>query len=128
MNEAHIENSKQFVFDTYAIMELIKGNSNYKPYLDVNFLINDFIFAELCYNLLRENKVKAEEYAKKYASYISKLEPDWIKEAMEFRLSWKDRNVSMTDCISYVMAKRLGIKFLTGDKEFKEMDNVEFVK
>ena len=40
---------------------------------------------------------------------------------MEFRLKWKDRKVSMTDCIGYVMAKRLGIKFLTGDKEFEKI-------
>ena len=26
------------------------------------------------------------------------------------------------------LAKKLGIKFLTGDKEFKDFDNVEFVK
>ncbi len=34
----------------------------------------------------------------------------------------------MTDCIGYIFAKQLGIKFLTGDKEFENLDNVEFVK
>ena len=38
------------------------------------------------------------------------------------------RNVSMTDCVGYILAKQLGIKFLTGDKEFEHLDNVEFVK
>lgn len=47
---------------------------------------------------------------------------------MEFRLKWKDRKVSMTDCISYFQASELGIKFLTGDKEFEDFENVEFVK
>ena len=59
------ETKESFVFDTYAILEIIKGNINYKPYLDATILINDFIFAELCYNLLKENKEKTEEYAKK---------------------------------------------------------------
>jgi uncharacterized protein len=130
MTEENIRESKKgsYVFDTYAIFEIIGGNSNYNPYLDSGVIINNFIFAELCYNLLRENKVKAEEYAKKYSQYISSLEPEWIKEAMEFRLKWKDRDVSMTDCIGYIMAKKLGIKFLTGDKEFEDMENVEYVK
>ena len=34
----------------------------------------------------------------------------------------------MTDCIGYIMAKKLNIKFLTGDKEFENFLNVEFVK
>ena len=46
---------------------------------------------------------------------------------MQFRLSWKDRGVSITDCVGYIMAKKLGIKFLTGDKEFEKLDGVEFV-
>lgn len=36
--------------------------------------------------------------------------------------------MSMTDCISYFMAKDLEIKFLTGDKEFENLDYVEFIK
>lgn len=129
MNDIGEKEVKQsFVFDTYAILEVIKGNESYKSYLNSNIVINDFIFAELCYNLSREDKSKAEEYAKIYAPYISNLEPNWIKKAMEFRLKWKDRNVSMADCISYFQAKELGIKFLTGDKEFEDLENVEFVK
>ena len=128
MNEKTEEKKEAYMFDTYAILEIIKGNISYKPYLDATILINDFIFAELCYNLLKENKEKTEEYAKKYGPQISALEPEWIKEAMQFRLAWKDRKVSMTDCISYIASKKLGLKFLTGDKEFENMLNVEFVK
>ncbi len=132
MNEIKEERKEDiketFLFDTYAIMEIIEGNSNYNPYLDATIIINDFIFAELCYNLLKESKEKTEGYARKYAPYISPLEHEWIKEAMKFRLKWKDRKVSMTDCISYIMAKKLGIRFITGDKEFENMDNMEFVK
>ena len=47
---------------------------------------------------------------------------------MEFRLKWKDRGVSITDCVGYIMAREMGIKFLTGDKEFEGLEGVEFVK
>jgi len=122
------DNEPSFLFDTYAILEIIGGNINYNFYLDSTIIINDFIFAELCYNLLQTDKLKVEEYAKKYAPYIFQVEPEWIIEAMGFRIEWKDRGVSMTDCISYIMSKKLGIKFLTGDKEFENLENVEFVK
>ena len=44
----------EFVFDTYAIIEVIKGNPNYASYLDATPIINQFILAELCYCLLKE--------------------------------------------------------------------------
>ena len=47
---------------------------------------------------------------------------------MKFRYNNKKKEMSMTDCISYFMAKELGIKFLTGDKEFENLENVEFAK
>jgi len=117
-----------YVFDTYALMEIIEGSDSYSPYLDSSFIINNFIFAELCYNLFRDKDKNAKEHITKYAKYINSVKPEWIEEAMEFRLKWKDRKVSITDCIGYIMAKNLGIKFLTGDKEFENMENVEFIK
>src|SRR3989337_2534320 len=120
--------TSKYLFDTYALMEIIDGNDNYLEYLDSDMVINNFIFAELCYNLFKDNDKNAKKHLSKYAEHISSVRPEWIEEAMLFRLKWKDRGVSMTDCIGYVMASKLGIKFLTGDKEFEEMDNVEFVK
>ena len=32
------------------------------------------------------------------------------------------RNFSLINCLRYVIAKRLGIKFLTGDREFKGLE------
>ena len=40
----------------------------------------------------------------------------------------KGKNLSLIDCLGYSCAKRLGIKFFTGDREFKYMENVEYVK
>ena len=35
---------------------------------------------------------------------------------------------SMTDCIGYAVSLRLKIKFMTGDKEFEYLENVEFIR
>jgi predicted nucleic acid-binding protein len=43
-------------------------------------------------------------------------------------LKKKEKELSIPDCIGFVIAKRLGAKFLTGDKAFEKKENVEFVK
>ena len=118
----------KYVFDTYAIIEIVRGNPNYIKYNDSEVIINNFIYAELCYNILKGGKGNLKEIIEKYSKHINSVRPEWIVDAMKFRLSWKDRKVSVTYFFSYVMAKNLGIKFLTGDKEFKEVEGVEFVK
>ncbi len=120
--------TEKFLFDTYAILEIINANKNYEKYTDSIMIINDFIFAELCYRLFREKVQNSEYYLNKAAKAIIQVQSETIKEAMRFRLENKSKNLSMTDCISYMMAKSLGLKFLTGDKEFENMENVEFVK
>jgi len=120
--------NETFLFDTYAILEIIEGNANYKDYVDKEIIINDFIFSELCFILIRNKYPNPERYLEKYSKQIVHAKPDVIKEAMNFRYNNKQRNLSSTDCISYFMAKDLGIKFLTGDKEFSNFENVEFIK
>ncbi len=117
-----------YFFDTYAIMEVIQGNSKYEHFLDSKIIINDFIFAELCYNLLKDNTKGKEEYIKKYSQFISYPSSEVIEKATKMRYEKRKNDLSMTDCISYLQAKNLGIKFLTGDKEFENLENVEFVK
>jgi len=118
-----------YLFDTYALMEIIQSNSLYMAYVEnSNMIINDFIFAEFCYNLFRENTKNAEDHINEIIPAIIHVESEIIEEAMKFRVEHKKQNLSMTDCISYIMSKKLGIKFLTGDKEFQSLENVEFVK
>ncbi len=117
-----------YLFDTYALLEIIKGNKNYLPYIEAKIIINNFIFAELCYILIREGYPGADKYLEKYKKFILGISPDIINDSMKFRYKNKKRKMSMTDCVSYIQSRHLGIKFLTGDKEFETMENVEFVK
>ena len=119
----------EFVFDTYAIIEVIKGNPNYASYLDATPIINQFILAELCYCLLKEAGIeKAFEYSDKYGRFVSSIDTSAIKEAAAFRYQHKKQKIAFTDAIGYIQAKKLGIKFLTGDKEFESLPNIEFIK
>ncbi|MBS3077249.1 PIN domain-containing protein [Candidatus Pacearchaeota archaeon] len=120
--------TSRFLYDTYALIELLNKNPNYESYADEEIVINDFIFSEFCYQLIKADEKNAETYLSEVESAIVKLNTKTIRDAMKFRYTHKKQKMSMTDCISYTQAKELGIKFLTGDKEFEHLDNVEFVK
>jgi len=121
--------TKAYVFDTYALIEIIKGNKNYNGYLDSKIIITAFILAELCHNSIKlyGNK-RAYEYVDLYSKFVQNIDKEVIKEAMNFRFLNKKNGLSMADVVGYALAKKLNIKFLTGDKEFKDLPNVEFVK
>ena len=120
--------TEKFVYDTYALIEILNKNPNYEKYVDEDILINDFIFAEICYQLIKDKEKNSAEYLREIEPAIVKLTTSIIRQAMKFRYENKRKKMSMTDCVSYFQAKELGIKFLTGDKEFENMSNVEFVK
>src|SRR3989338_4287013 len=118
--------SERFFFDTYAICEIIKGNPAYKEFARAGGSTTLFNLAELNYSLKRQGKERADEQTKDYASCLVEVSVADVLEAMSLRVM--RRAFSVPDAIGYVVAKRLGLKFLTGDKEFQGMDNVEFVK
>ncbi len=119
--------SDLYFFDTYAFFEIIRGNPDYKKYEDVNVITTIFNLAELNYGLKKEKNEKfADGITEKYRLFLVDVTLDDVKEAMNLKL--KNRQLSIPDVIGYVIAKIFNAKFLTGDNEFKEMQNVEFVK
>ena len=83
----------------------------------------------MCYKFIRESGLeKADFYIDRFANFRKELDADTIKEAMIFRVQHKKKNLSPADCIGYTMAVKLNLKFLTGDRQFENMDNVEFVR
>ncbi len=117
----------RYFFDTYAIIEVVRGNENYSKYKDVDVITTVFNLAELNYNLKKEKgKDFADKVVSKYFDFVVEVTLDDLKEAMDFKI--KNKHMSIPDVIGYVVAKRIGVKFLTGDEDFKDFDNVEFVK
>jgi len=119
--------SETYFFDTYAFFEIIYGNPNYMRYSGERIITTIFNIAELDYNLKKEiPKEKAEEYTKDFFNFVVPVTLLDIQEAMDLKIKHKD--LSIPDVIGYVVAKRYGVKFLTGDEGFRNMENVEFVK
>ena len=117
-----------YFFDSYAIIELIKENPHYLPYKQSRMATTVLNAIEVHYALMRD---KGPAVAKAYFNALIKWVIPFeqvIPDANEFKYSLRKQNLSSPDCIGYMLAKSHGIKFLTGDKEFKNMPNVEFVK
>lgn len=118
-----------YFFDSYAIMEIVKENQNYHPYVESKIILTKLNIFEIFYNLsIQEGEEKASEVIEELFSQVIDFSFEDIKEASKLKIKHKKRQLSMTDCIGYATSKRIGVKFLTGDKEFEDLENVEYVK
>ena len=118
-----------FFFDSYAIIEIIKGNPNYLQFKNSAIATSKLNVFEVFYYLLREfGEGVATNISRYYYNSIIDFDHSILSSAAKFKLENKKQNLSMADCIGYKIAEFLGIKFLTGDSQFKDKPNVEFVK
>ena len=118
-----------YFFDTYAIIEILKQNPNYFLYSNELATLTIFNLAELYYSSLTDyGEEKADEIYLQYKQAVVEIDDETLKEAIKFRKEHKKKDLSYTDCIGYIYAKRHALKFLTGDKGFEYLENVEFVK
>lgn len=125
-----MEDELTFFFDSYALIEIYEKNINFEKYTKANAMTSYFQVYEVYYSLIRNSY--ANEEIRDFFTFLQnlciELDFDWIPQAVGFRREYKERDLSYADCLGYVIAKKLNIKFLTGDKEFEDLPNVEFVK
>jgi len=118
-----------YFFDTYAIIEIFKKSKNYERYTQEEIQTSVLNIGELYFYLLREKgELEADRWRNLLTPSAFLIEINDIVKAMNFKLENKNKNLSFVDCVSYTIAKENGLIFLTGDKEFENMGNVEFVK
>ncbi len=118
-----------YFFDSYAIIEIIKENSSYKKYTFLPVILTLFNLGEIYFFALRDlGEARANTIFTQYRKAVVEIDDETLKEAVKFRKSMNKRQLSYADCIGYVYAKRNGMNFLTGDSQFENLGNVEFVK
>jgi len=117
-------------FDSYALIEIYEKNLKFEKYAHANVVTTYFQVYETYYSLIRNGYSKDEinDFFEFLQSLCIELKFEWIPKASEFKQIYKKRDLSYADCLGYIIAKDMGIKFLTGDKEFENLPNVEFVK
>lgn len=120
---------ERFFFDSYALIEIIKGNSNYLNYKSAEIVTTKLNLFEVCYFILRDfGEDKAIEYIRELWNLVIDFDGGITLIAAKLKLNKKKESLSIADCIGYILSKSLGIKFLTGDEKFKDKENVEYVK
>ncbi len=116
-----------YFFDSYAILEIIAGNPHYKKYTSADIILTKLNLFEIFYAVLKEKGEEvARDYLNKYKEFAAEFDTEIIESAAILKKS--NPKLSMTDCIGYVIAIKHNVKFLTGDREFENMLNVEFVR
>ncbi len=120
--------TETYFFDTYAFFEILYQNPAYHKYLHASIITTKLNLFELYYNLIKEyDKKTAVSILSAYSQFIVDFDIDILQEAAHLKKLFREK-VSMTDAIGYMTAKKAGIKFLTGDKQFQFLPDVEFVK
>lgn len=117
-----------YFFDSYAIIEILKASESYKHYINLDFITTKLNLFEVYYRILQDSREKADVFLKLYTSKAIDFDEIIIAEACKFKLINRSKQLSITDCIGYMVALKAGVRFLTGDKEFKNFPNVEFAK
>lgn len=83
---------------------------------------------EICYAILRTHGERAaHEVVEAYSAYEIDFSLSDLEAAMKLRCGLKNLELSYADALGYYISKKEGLKFLTGDKAFKELPGVEFL-
>ncbi len=115
-----------YFFDTYALIELIRKSPAYERFLDEPILTSELNLAELHHVLLRQfGKKTARYWTKRLQERAMPVRLSTMLAAMEFRAEHK--SLSFFDATGYLLAKELGLRFLTGDKGFLGLPDAEIV-
>ena len=115
--------------DTYALIEIHDENPNFMSYLNQEIIIPELIMAEFYSIILREHNEKTANYLlEKFKAFLAPVNLNTLIKAVKYRQEKKKQNLSFFDCVGYVFALENNMKFVTGDKEFEHLPNVEFKK
>ncbi len=119
-----------FFYDSYAIIEYLQNNPRFQSYFEEHTGILTLLnLLEIYYSVLNEvGEEKADLVLNELYPLRIEPSPKIIKKAMQFKKQHKKLDLSYADCLGYCLALERGIKFLTGDNQFKGREKVEFVK
>jgi predicted nucleic acid-binding protein len=127
-----------YLIDTYALMEwFVHKNENYRKYFEImekkSGFITELTLLEFYHKVFhRVGREKSDEVLDIILGSIKvvDLNLELIREAAIFRseMMKKRRELSYADAMNYVAAKNLKVRLLTGDNDFKGLENIEFIK
>lgn len=119
----------EYFFDSYAIIEMHKGSIAYERFKDFIIITSVLNVGEIYQTFLRKHgKDTADKWFKDINFELLEITPKIIVEAIYFRFTHKKKDLSLVDAVGYILSIKYNLKFLTGDRQFENLQNVEFVK
>jgi len=119
----------RYFLDTYALIEIAEGSPKFQKYIDIDAVTLKDNLAELYYFLLKKYDEKTADFFLDNFSKISvELPIPIIASAMAFRYAHTKSGFSYIDCLGYSYALEDKRIFLTGDRAFEDMENVELAR
>jgi len=117
------------VLDTYALIEIKNENPKFAHLLNKPFIIVDSTIAELYIVLMKaEGEEEARYWYKRFSFYCKPIDKETMIKSLKFREMNKKENISIFDAFGYIFARENNYVFVTGDKEFKHKEGVEFIQ
>lgn len=118
----------RYYFDTYALVGKLNAAPAYQRFEGVPIFAHQMNVYELVAALLRDHpETRVREAVRLLAVNPLKAETDDLFAASRFRAEHAGKRVSYVDALGYVLARKHGLRFLTGDTAFKGAENVEYV-
>jgi len=123
----------RYYADTYALVEILRGNPAYEKYSEEELITSEFNLLELAYALVRDYGVDRAlvilRMVRASVDIVTPTNEDYVEAAaLCIKLRREKRSLSIIDALGYALARKHRALFLTGDKEFKDLEEVEYVK
>ncbi|MCA1917029.1 type II toxin-antitoxin system VapC family toxin [Methanospirillum hungatei] len=121
-----------FFADTYALIEIIKGKPVYFEYSQGALATTEFNLYECAYAISRDYPDKALDICSQIRNHVHLYHPndiDYLNASLIRRkMNGNGKTLSLIDALGYTIALSLKIPFLTGDREFSDIENVLFIQ
>lgn len=115
--------------DSYALIEILQGNPAYNEISQMQVLTSKVNLIELAYHLIQSfPELEVERILNSLKIETIEIDANHISKIAFFRKQFSSKKFSYIDCIGYILARENDLKFITGDKQFKDMPNVLFIK
>jgi hypothetical protein len=127
------DNNRRYFYDSYAIIEYLNGNQKYRRYFeDADGALTKLNLMEVYFRILGTNGTRAaKDVVATFSKYLIDFDIFSIEGSMKLRLDLKKNkclDISYADALGYYLARQAEMKFLTGDRAFEALENIEFVR
>ena len=120
----------RYFYDSYAVIAYLSDRPDYRTYFEEHDgILTVLNLMEIHYKILSNFGAEpAKMVLNTFSKYLVHFDLEDIEGSMELRLKFNKRGLSISyaDALGYHLSKKLNMKFLTGDKAFKGLPNVEF--